>query len=166
MGFSYPKYTENFNNQNLNSRLTQVNFGLELELHEVFRSQTQSSLTFKGKTTQATKKRKIKRDKEKNNPPTNKTTLNYQRNPPNDCWTGRNQRTAPHLSKKMFPLQSSKLWPPQYRRHCIPRVEKPLCFSTLVLFPGYQVTCLVSPNQHLTVQFSGALTSGVKCSTW
>lgn len=109
MGFSYPKHTENFNNQNLNSRLTQVNFGLELELHEVFRSHTQSSLTFKGKTTQATKKRKIKRDKEKNNPPTNKITLNHQRNPPNDCWTGRNQRTAPHLSKKMFPLQSSKL---------------------------------------------------------
>lgn len=68
MGFSYPKHTENFNSQNLNSRLTQVNFGLELELHEVFRSQTQSSLTLKGKTTQATKKRKIKREKEKKQP--------------------------------------------------------------------------------------------------
>lgn len=70
MGFSYPKHTENFNSQNLNSRLTQVNFGLELELHEVFRSQTQSSLTLKGKTTQVTKKRKIKKEKKTTHPQT------------------------------------------------------------------------------------------------
>lgn len=93
-----------FNNQNLNFRLTQVNFGMQLELHEVFRTQKQSSLTLKGKTTQATRKRKKKEKKKKNNPPPNKITLNHQRNHKSTAGLVETKELLPTSPVKCFPF--------------------------------------------------------------